>query len=450
MSSPAPPQLSPPSSPEPPAAHTVNCHAVMISYVKPDKAGKKGKSSTASKKHEKTKEFAFAPSSMTYLVFLQKALDSHGLAKYQVSAMRNRFAFRYNHKPMTKTNFLDVDTEKEYKELCKKLMADKPNISSLRITFELSEVEKKCVRMGNRDDGGESDGRSAQSDDDEDGTTGKRLREEDISDHERRLAENRLKLMKQWGNKNTGEVNFIRPDGSTLLLTPTLMRTWCEAIVEAKASIYQPPPVQPFMAAINSVSLSSVSMPVPAPVSAPVAPAQSDVSAMAEILRLVVGSKASSEVPQTPQKRHKRPPSASDIDHFLAYLGTHPEHGIVDPWQLRDLLNETEAGPDVLAQLELRDLTHSPMKLKLGSAQRLKLGAQAWLAEPDGSRKIPRLDIPSATHSDFDPSASLASGSRIVPEPEETVRLVKYEHKFADGGGRRWSGPPPRCLEERC
>ena len=59
--------------------------------------GSKAKTSAA-KKHEKTKEFVFAPEMTAYLAFLQKALDCHDLSKYQVSVAKNHFLFRYSYK----------------------------------------------------------------------------------------------------------------------------------------------------------------------------------------------------------------------------------------------------------------------------------------------------------------------------------------------------------------
>ena len=158
-------------------------------------------------------------------------------------------------------------------------------------------------------------------------------------------------------------------------------------------------------------------------------PGQSDMSALAEILRLVIPSRQTpGEAPQTPQKRHRRPPSASDIDHFLQYLQVHPEYGVHQTPDLHAVLTEADAGPDVLADIDLREHLRSPLKLKLGTAQRLKSGARAWLAQPEERQKIPRLDLTGA------------SSSTGVTSSGPKARIVNYEWKFAQGGGCRWSG----------
>lgn len=165
-------------------------------------------------------------------------------------------------------------------------------------------------------------------------------------------------------------------------------------------------------------------------------PGQSDMSALAEILRLVIPSRQTpGEAPRTPQKRHRRPPSASDIDHFLQYLQVHPEYGVHQTPDLHAVLTEADAGPDVLADIDLSELLRSPLKLKLGTAQRLKSGARAWLAQPEERQKIPRLDLTGA------------SSSTGVASAGPKACIVNYEWKFAQGGGRQWSGPPPRHLE---
>ena len=83
----------------------------------------------------------------------------------------------------------------------------------------------------------------------------------------------------------------------------------------------------------------------------------------------------------------------------------------------------------------MSELLRSPLKLKLGTAQRLKSGARAWLAQPEERQKIPCLDLTGA------------SSSTGVTSSGPKARIVNYEWKFAQGGGRRWSGPPPRRLE---
>lgn len=256
--------------------------------------------------------------------------------------------------------------------------------------------------------------------------------------------------MKHWGNKNDGVARYVRPDGTTLVLTPTLMRAWCEAMVspmmnicnwfcsehipskiEGKASIYQPPPLQPFLSESSSGMFATV-VPAVVPAMPSAAPSQSDICSLTEILKIVVGSRPTTEVLKTPQKCTRHHPSPSDIDRFLAYLDSHPELGVSQPWRLLSVLTDAEAGPDVLAELELHTLTHSPMKLKLGEVQHLKTGAKAWLAEPDDTRKIPRLAIPGTeSPSNSGPSSTPSTNPAFAtPGPSCSVRAALH--------GRRW------------
>ena len=89
----------------------------------------------------------------------------------------------------------------------------------------------------------------------------------------------------------------------------------------------------------------------------------------------------------------------------------------------------------MLADIDLSELLCSPLKLKLSTAQRLKSGARAWLAQPEERQKIPHLDLTGA------------SSSTGVASAGPKACIVNYEWKSAQGGGCRWSGPPPRHLE---
>ena len=72
-----------------------------------EKKARRSKAKTsAAKKHEKMKEFIFAPETTAYLAFLQKALDCHDLSKYQASAAKNCFPFWYSYKGIARVSVM--------------------------------------------------------------------------------------------------------------------------------------------------------------------------------------------------------------------------------------------------------------------------------------------------------------------------------------------------------
>jgi hypothetical protein len=53
-----------------------------------------------------------------------------------------------------------------------------------------------------------------------------------LTDLEKQLAHFRMLIEKKWGNDNNNSCTYIYPDGTSLSLTPHMIKEWARAIVQ--------------------------------------------------------------------------------------------------------------------------------------------------------------------------------------------------------------------------
>ncbi|KAJ6448260.1 hypothetical protein C8R45DRAFT_1134350 [Mycena sanguinolenta] len=274
-------------------------------------------------------------------------------------------------------------------------------------------------------------GRGSHSDDDDEDPE---LYDADrLSDLDWELARLRGMLEKKYQNSNNAGYTYIDPSTATTYpLTPQMMKEWCRAMYDGKATLNEPPS---FIAAgINGPAVASV-------------PAQgmSDIGYLANILTTVMGGRNGvadvtnpAALPKTPVRETKEKtnsslicPTPSKLPRFLEHAVTNL--GVPSAPTFESPMRRNGFGPDILHLVEDRDLTD--LGIKKGDVIRMKAGAQEWWNGPNAKKK--------RSHADMEAMSASASGSSGLPDALATPpsKKVSFERHYEDGGASRFYGP---------
>ncbi|KZP29495.1 hypothetical protein FIBSPDRAFT_946762 [Athelia psychrophila] len=385
--------MSESESPPPETTHDITFSASLTTYTK---TGKKG----IETKKTKIKEFKFSVSDDNYLELLRECLESQGMERYQVAA-KQRFGFKV-------CDTLDVDDEKDYKNMVTSILADTP--LKIKIIFDMKDVQQNCpvTTIGDR---GDEDRGDEDSDLKDDETT---FDQGEVTDQERELAHLRLKLEKAYGNPNGNTKTFIYADGTQLRLTPSMINEWTRALYDGETTIKQPPHSPTFDLTNRAPSLLPGGRGVSTSSSG-----SSDLAAVTTILNTLSNSTHSSH-PPAPLPTELPPPALpvittlTSLNRFLAHC--QKDLGILGALDYKSPLQRHAYGPDILHKVELETL--ESLGIPAGNAIRLKDASQPWITGPLAKQK----------HGESSPEC----------EPERTPKkqhLVEYEKWWYNDAG---------------
>lgn len=132
---------------------------LQLIYHIPTK-GKRGPK--GAKKEARGKDLHFSCTPTNYLGFLNALLKRYGESKYKISATQ-RFPFKFHypgrayvifsldffcscaHYKYRKSDALDIDCEKEYREMVQKL--DNNQWKKVHVTFDMDDIKKRCLAI---------------------------------------------------------------------------------------------------------------------------------------------------------------------------------------------------------------------------------------------------------------------------------------------------------------
>ncbi|KAI0782492.1 hypothetical protein BC629DRAFT_1594266 [Irpex lacteus] len=421
-------------------------------------------------KETKNKEFSLKlyGTQASYVELLQTILNQHGKKQYRVKSTRP-YRFKYSLPKTARKKAIDVEHFEEYQSMIRSII--KKSAPSVTLLVQFEDVKRR-VSMHESDgnaDSGDEEGDEEAEDSDHDLRGSGRIREEDLSELDVILAENRNQILKKWGNGHNSDATYVYPDGVQLPLTPAMIQDWAIAMKDNIATVNDPPHTAMFDPNNKRPVLNSrriVSTPTPAPAI--------DVNAFASVFAPITSAVAElakanalSNPPRTPSKRPRtnslvatpssRPPdldsklthSPNSLARFCKFLKD--SRGVRKAPQYFMALRDYDYAPDILGEVDVKELTE--VGISIGDAHRIRKAAPEWLR----SRSTRE---PEAIETDPDFCQHVVGAANILPSIFDDnapgtgdrweEKSVHYKLEHVNGTRNRWwSGPLLRNLGER-
>ncbi|KAG7099773.1 hypothetical protein E1B28_001585 [Marasmius oreades] len=354
----------------------INCTASHhISKLVVNKHGKKT-SSTRTEKKSKRFDFTFdSEDDRNHTKFLEELLASQFSERVTISR-KTFFPFKAVVPPDTQKDAVDIDTEKDFKKMLTRILERKPT-KLISVTFDTAKVEKlmKKAKKQLGDTQGDEGAVAVGSDSDDSDLVENNL----LSAEERRFAEVRQELIKQWGNDNDNSLLYIcKITGEKVPITPFRANEWIRAIVDKKTTVFEPPSTASFDPATRMPSLPrgrSNSHDLFSGVN----------TLLANIANLTNPNRPSPTTPSatapTLPSEPTSPPinSPSKLPRFLDYV--REKHGVDCPADVEALMKSKKYGPDVLK--DIADDKLVALGLAEGDVIRMKRFAPEWWNSPN-------------------------------------------------------------------
>ncbi|KIM83494.1 hypothetical protein PILCRDRAFT_6924 [Piloderma croceum F 1598] len=317
-----------------------------------------------------------APFRMEYVIFIYIRLEQGALKIFKVEELVDSCV----------CDAINVDSEKDYQRKVKNILENKPK--KVKIIVDIKDVQRSCCVQNP----GASD---SEGDDDDNNNEAQLYNGDGVSDLDRELARFRIKLEKKWGNEHDNTVIYIYADGTTLPLTPLMIKEWAQALYEGIATITHPPNTQSFDPSKRAPSLLSSGA-----TSAPSTPGNnlaafasifSDIRGLVQGVQRAAGPVSTSTTPssshtwQNVSTSEQSPtcPSPSQLTRFLRHC--EDDLGIADVAFYESPLHRKLYGPDILHKVNnkaLEDIGISP-----GNIIHLKDAAIPWYNGPSAKKR---------------------------------------------------------------
>ncbi|KAH9944934.1 hypothetical protein B0H21DRAFT_823084 [Amylocystis lapponica] len=429
-------------SPSPPAETTQAAETVftiILNYHTLLKPAAGSRAQPKDKVESKVKEIKVSLSidGDSYTAFLLQILQKHNESKYTVTD-KKRYPFKYSFLTSKKNHndTVDVDNESDWVDFVGALIdREAPKVT---IIINMDDVIKvwNNLRMHGSDNEGDEDNEE---------TIGKTY----MSASDKELARIRIKLEKKWPNQDDAGFSFIPSNGGPCIpLMPFLIKEWARAIYDGEATIYEHPNTQSFDPANLHASLHPSRRAAAAPASTPV----NQISDLASILNAVTGLiGATRPAPKTPSPRMMSSelplalspshPSPSQLSRYLDHAAR--ELGVQNATQYQYALENEHYGPDILPTVLDEDLVH--LGIPKGDIIRFKNGSTGWYNSARSKRKHDGLEAPGVlpmSHRSSPGAVGMEGRSDTLEEQYNWMHSVSYEEQYADGGARRFHGPP--------
>ncbi|KAI0083666.1 hypothetical protein BDY19DRAFT_998394 [Irpex rosettiformis] len=336
-----------------------------------------------------------------YAKLMQTILDKHRERKYgeQIDA-ETSYSFKYYFS--VKKNALDVDTFEEYQDLIRGVQVGESEYPiKLTVVVRLEDVERAIVHSKQ-----------------------KQIQERDLDPLELSLAENWVQLEKKYANVNAPGWTLKYDGNYQLSLTPAMMKE------------------RPVLNSRHAARLQ-----VAAVAAAPTAKDNDAVVHLAiavlEFVKVAVLSPHTTTAPCTPKRSrianlvtsptHPPPHSPNDTVRFLKYMKDN--HGVIAAPQYVEELHSKAYGPDILDQVDVKDLTDVVVGLSSGDAIRLRRAAPAWWNGHDFSHFVTKH------HASQVQEPEPVDGNSLDKSADPEVEWY-YCGNFPNGTMQRWLGSP--------
>ncbi|KAI0690475.1 hypothetical protein BC835DRAFT_1510192 [Cytidiella melzeri] len=297
----------------------------------------------------------------SYVRLLQTILDRHGEPLYKVKASKP-YLFKYLPARAAKQDALDVETLEEYMDMIVQL--DRNGTSKVTIYAQFEDIKKTVRHRSNANMSSDSesvDGDKADESDNERPNMG------DMDALESALAEYCVLLEKKYSNERDGGFTFTYNSGYQLKLSPIMLKEWSIALKDNVATLSEPPCTEIFdpdnrrpvldarRAARHAASVVSVFL----------------------CLRWTKRARTASigTLPST-NMSVPIPRSPNDLPRFLKFMKD--THSVVNAHTYRTSLSAKGYGPDILDQVDIKDLTAFDVGLTPGDAIRFRNAAPVW------------------------------------------------------------------------
>ncbi|KAJ7729561.1 hypothetical protein B0H16DRAFT_1330360, partial [Mycena metata] len=352
---------------------------------------------------------SLAKSTENYLALLKAILLKHGEEKYNITE-KMTYRIKVQLPSVKKGDSVDVDNVSEYEDLVTNILAGLP--AKTNIYIDMADIQKhwrgvRCSSHGSDNEDEDADLYDSNG----------------LSNLDRELARLRGKLEQKYQNDHDVGFTYIDPDsGTSVPLTPQMIKEWCCAIYDGEATTAELPEfIMSFNPDKRKVALHLAR--IAAGANQPQAPAVSDIGHLASIIGTFIGTglipRQSLLAPATPQKQIGGNSASSPVIPTPSKLPRFLEHaskslGISSAPDLESLMRRNGFGPDILHLIN--DKEFLDMGMVKGDVIRLKAGAQTWWNGPE-ARKY--------THSKIDNQPF--AGSSRYPEPPTLIGRV-LEH----------------------
>ncbi|KAI0693751.1 hypothetical protein BC835DRAFT_1520490 [Cytidiella melzeri] len=338
-----------------------------------------------------------------------------------------------------KKDALDVETLEEYMDIIVQL--DRNGTLKVTIYAQFEDIKKTVRHWSNTNMSSDSeslDGDKADESDNEQPNMG------DMDALKSALAKYRILLEKKYSNERDGGFMFTYNSGYQLKLSPIMLKQWSIALKENVATLSEPPCTKIFdpdnrrpvlnarRAACHAASVVAVPLLDQAAIleltkraCAPAAPRTPKHARMASIGSLTTLPSTNMSVPISR--------SPNNLPQFLKFMKD--THGVVNAHTYRTLLSAKGYGPDIIDQVDIKDLTAFDVGLTPGNAIRFHNAAPVWWnSRGKQPRELFEEDV------DFNPFLEQDKRGQVGDgEPDECIH---YKGCWPDGTRMSWFEVP--------
>ncbi|KAF5332057.1 hypothetical protein D9758_016254 [Tetrapyrgos nigripes] len=315
--------------------------------------------------------------------------------------------FRLQVLPALKAGATDIDKLADYTRLVSKISTSAPD-KPIIVFIDKQDIKKKKLpkRASQDDDEGSQQDKATDEDksgSDDDGN--------ELSLMDCELARLRSLLEAKYKSDHDNSYAYMDPvSGDLWPLTPFMLKEWCCAMYDGKATVSEPPQM-PTFDAVNrlpsirndhrrhSISSSSSSAPT------------SDIGHLANIITTL---QAPPTTPQKPAITHALHPflnTPSKLPCFLAFV--EKEFHVKDVMTYHFALEGQRIGPDVLQSIS--DDMLMGLNIPIGDIRRLKEAAAMWIQSDDAKKR-----------------GAPEGGDQ---EPVDGTKCIRFEKRWKDGSG---------------
>ncbi|KAI0689260.1 hypothetical protein BC835DRAFT_1522117 [Cytidiella melzeri] len=382
----------------------------------------------------------------SYVRLLQTILDRHGEPLYKVKASKP-YSFKYLPARAAKKDALDVETLEEYMDMIVQL--NRNRTSKVTIYAQFKDIKKTVRHQSNTNMSSDSkslDGDKADESDNERPNMG------DMYALKSALAGYRVLLEKKYSNERDGGFTFTYNSGYQLKLSPIMLKEWSIALKDNVATLSEPPCTKIFdpnnwrlvldarRAARHAASVVAV-------------PLLDQGTALAQLSAAILELTKRACAPatlRTPERARTAsigsltslpstnmsvpiPRSPNDLPQFLKFMKD--THGVVNAHTYRTSLSAKGYGPDILDQVDIKDLTAFNVGLTPGDAIRFRNAAPVWW---NSRGKRPR----ELFEEDVDFNSFLERDERGQVGDGEPDKCIHYKGRWPDGTRMSWFEVP--------